>query len=59
MTEQPVQLVRLGGATSAPVCEGDVCYLPGSTVDSIGLPPAKTEQRPDHEPDAEDDQRVA
>jgi hypothetical protein len=54
-----VQLVRLGGATSAPVCDGDACYLPGFAVDSIGSPPSEAEQRPDHEADAEDDQRLA
>jgi hypothetical protein len=59
VTEQPIQLVRLGGATRAPICDGDVCYLPDSTLDSLGLPSAQGEQRPDHEADADDDERVA
>ena len=35
-TNADVRLVLLGAADAAPVCDGDVCYLPGSTVDLAG-----------------------
>jgi hypothetical protein len=50
--EQPVRLVVLGGATGAPVCEGDVCYLPDSTVDSVG---DASDSGDEHGPETVDD----
>ena len=40
-----VRLVLLGDADPAPVCEGDVCYLPDSTMDSTA--PAADERTGD------------
>jgi hypothetical protein len=47
MAEQPVRLVLLGGASAAPVCDDDVCYLPDSTVDYPSAPSVDREEHPD------------
>ncbi len=44
-----VRLVLLGDAAPAPVCEGDVCYLPDSTMDSTA--PAADERTGDADED--------
>ncbi len=43
----PVRLVLLGAADTAPVCAGDVCDLPESTVDLPATPAPD-----DHDPPA-------
>jgi len=62
MAEQQVRLVVLGGAAAAPVCEGDVCYVPASTAtaQSAEVPAAEDETR-DHDETGETqrDPRVA
>jgi hypothetical protein len=60
MAEQPVRLVLLGGASAAPVCDGDVCYLPGSTVtpDPVEVS-ADGDEASDHDADTQHDQRMA
>ena len=42
--EQAVRLVVLGDATGAPVCEGDVCQLPGSTESVTEVEPTVDEE---------------
>jgi hypothetical protein len=59
MAEQRVRLVLLGGASAAPVCDGDVCYLPGSTATTDPLDvPLDGDEPSDHDAETEHDQRV-
>ena len=45
--DRQVRLVLLGAASAGPVCDGDVCYLPESTVDSeLALDDADHHDRP-------------
>lgn len=56
---EPVRLVLLGGASVAPVCDGDVCYLPGSTATTEPVDvPADLDEASDQHAETEHDQRV-